>query len=190
MSSPLSQAVAGLSSADPAARAAAAAEIYQMGREVAASATQAWHRHTELRTLLGGDPEATVGLAVERETFARICAANASPRLAEVPPDQDAEEFALHFPGKIFLDVLTTRDPGGSGAIARYLAKLGEGIQQVEYRCTDVDRATEILKREFGLSPVYPQTRSGADGTRINFFLVPTPNVGKVLIELYETPKP
>jgi hypothetical protein len=30
--------------------------------------------------------------------------------------------------------------------------------------------------------------RPGADGTRVNFFLVPSPDGGKVLIELYEGP--
>lgn len=118
--------------------------------------------------------------------FARIREANGTPSLADVPPDQDAEEFELHFPEGVSLDVLTTREPGGTGAIARYLAKFGEGVQQVEYRCANVDRATAILKERFGVAPVYPQTRPGAEGTRINFFLVPTPNTGKVLIELYE----
>ena len=104
-----------------------------------------------------------------------------------MPADQDAEEFELRFADDVFLDVLTTREPGGSGAIAKYLAKFGEGVQQVEYRCTNVDRATQILKDKFGVVPVYPATRPGADGTRINFFLVVSPDGGKVLIELYES---
>jgi hypothetical protein len=114
--------------------------------------------------------------------------ANGTPRLAEVPADQDAEEFELHFPESVLLDVLTTREPGGSGAIARYLAKFGEGVQQVEFRCANVDRATKILKEKFDVKPVYPETRPGADETRVNFFLVPSPGGGKVLIELYEVP--
>ena len=43
------------------------------------------------------------------------------------------------------LDVLTSREPGGEGAIARYLKKFGAGIQQVELYVRDVDRATAIL---------------------------------------------
>ncbi|HEX7696729.1 MAG TPA: hypothetical protein VF394_04995, partial [Candidatus Acidoferrum sp.] len=70
--------------------------------------------------------------------------------------------------------------------IAKYLAKYGDGIQQVEFRCSNVDRATQILKDKFGVAPVYPATRHGADGTRVNFFLVASPDGGKVLIELYE----
>ncbi len=83
-------------------------------------------------------------------------------------------------------DILTTREPGGSGAMAKYLAKIGEGIQQVEYRCANIDRAAQILKEKFQVAPVYPATRAGADGTRVSFFLVASPDGGKVLIELYE----
>jgi TerC family integral membrane protein len=178
-----------LSSASPSARNEAAAEIYRLGRAPADSAAAAWRADREFSLLLlGSDPLVTVGLAVQRETFARIRSANGTPKLAEVPPDQDAEEFELHFPQGVLLDILTTRQPGGSGAIARYLAKFGEGVQQVEFRCTNVDRATQILKENFGIVPVYPATRPGADGTRVNFFLVPSPGTGKVLIELYESP--
>jgi integral membrane protein TerC family protein len=178
-----------LSSANPSARNEAAAEIYRLGRAPADSAAAAWRADREFSLLLlGSDPLVTVGLAVQRETFARIRSANGTPKLAEVPPDQDAEEFELHFPQGVLLDILTTRQPGGSGAIARYLAKFGEGVQQVEFRCTNVDRATQILKENFGIVPVYPATRPGADGTRVNFFLVPSPGTGKVLIELYESP--
>ena len=57
----------------------------------------------------------------------------------------------------------------------------------MEFRCSNVDRATEILKEKFKIVPVYPATRPGADGTRVNFFLVASPDGGKVLIELYES---
>lgn len=190
MSSPLSAAIAALSSDDHSVRIAAAAEIYRSGRTPAEGVVSAWWRNPELSALLGPDPVITVGLAVERDTFARIRAANGAPALAEVPPDQDAEEFELHFPDGILLDVLTTRETGAPGAIARYLSKFGEGVQQVEFRCADVDRATAILKGEFGVTPIYPHTRPGADGTHVNFFLVATPEAGKVLIELYTIPAP
>jgi len=79
-------------------------------------------------------------------------------------------------------------EPGGSGAIAKYLTKFGEGVQQVEFRCANVDRATQILKDKFRVAPVYPAPRHGSDGTRVNFFLVASPDGGRVLIELYELP--
>ena len=187
MSSPLATAIAGLSSPDLSTRQAATTEIYQLGRAAAGIAVSAWWADDELSTLLlAPKPAITVGLAVQRETFNRIRIANGTPRLAEVPPDQDAEEFELHFSDETRLDILTTREPGGSGAIAKYLAKFGEGVQQVEFRCANVDRAMEILKDKFGIAPVYAATRPGADGTRVNFFLVGSPDGGKVLIELYQ----
>ncbi len=188
MSSPLDQFIADLASADASKRLAAASEIYNLGRATAGSAISEWWTENELSALLlGPKAEITVGLAVQRDTFGRIRIASGTPRLADVPPDQDAEEFELHFADGVLLDILTTREPGGSGAIAKYLAKFGEGVQQVEYRCEGVDRATQILKDKFGIEPVYPATRNGADGTRVNFFLVKSPDGGKVLIELYES---
>jgi len=186
MSSPLASAIVDLSSSDPIMRCAAATEIYRRGRAPADRAVYVWWTNPEFVTLCGTTPDVTVGLAVRRETFARIREAHGAPRLADVPPDQDAEEIELHFPNDVSLDVLTTRDPEGPGAIARFLAKFGEGVQQVEFRCANVDRATKILKETFQIEPIYPQTRAGADHTRVNFFLVSSPAGGKVLIELYQ----
>ena len=188
MSNPLNAAIAGLSSEEASARESAAKEIFAAGRASAEHAAKSWLGDTELSALLlGPKPEATVGLAVQRETFSKIRAVHSVSRLAEVPSEQDAEEFELHFPDGVSLDILTSRAPGGDGAIARYLGKFGEGVQQVEFRCSDVDRATEILKEKFGVAAVYPETRPGADGTRVNFFLMPIPGGGKVLIELCES---
>jgi|SRR5580658_2398856 hypothetical protein len=188
MSSPLHSAIAGLCSGEASARESAAKEIFATGRASAEHAAKSWLSDTELSALLlGPKPEATVGLAVQRETFSKIRSVHGVSRLAEVPSEQDAEEFELHFSNGVSLDILTSRAPGGEGAIARYLGKFGEGVQQVEFRCSNVDRATEILKEKFGVAAVYPETRPGADGTRVNFFLMPVPGGGKVLIELYES---
>ena len=188
MSSALPAAIAMLSSSDASERAAGARDIYRAGRELADEATREWLRDAEFAGLVndGSGVYVNVGLAVRPITFATIRKANGAPRLADVPPDQDAQEFELHFEGGIALDVLTSVEPEGSGAIARYLSKFDEGIQQVEYRCGDVDRAAAILKGKFGIAPVYPETRPGADETRINFFLTPLADGSKVLIELYE----
>jgi hypothetical protein len=186
MSSPLASAIADLSSRDPVMRSAAATEIYRRGRAPADRAVYVWWTIPEFPALFGASPAVTVGLAVKRETFARIREANGLPRRAIVPPDQDAEEFELRFPNDVSLDVLTTRNPQGSGPIAKFLEKFGEGVQQVEFLCANVDLATQILKEKFHLQPVYAQTRDGADNSRVNFFLVPAPCSGKVLIELYE----
>jgi hypothetical protein len=189
MSSPLASAIADLSSSDPIMRSAAAMEIYRRGSAPADRAVYLWWTNPEFAALFAASPEITVGLAVGPLTFARIRQANGIPPLAEVPPDQDADEFELHFANGIRLDVLTTREPKGAGPIARYLEKFGEGVQQVEFRCGNVDLATEILRDHFGVRAIYPQTRPGADHTRVNFFLVPLPDTGKVLIELFESPR-
>jgi TerC family integral membrane protein len=135
----------------------------------------------------------TVGIAVMPETFENIRAANGSPPLADAPVDQDVLEFGLEFTESgmsyVHLDILTTRAPGGNGAIASFLEKFGEGIQQVEIDVTDVDRATQILRTRFKIEPIYPATRPGANGTRVNFFLVTARNNQKVLVELVEQPK-
>lgn len=185
----LQRAIDGMASPDPEVRVVSATEIYRLGRSLADHAVYPWLAEEKLNALLDGhNPKLTVGLAVTPERFEKIHEANGLPRFSEVPPDQDAKEFELHFPGGLSMDVLTSKDPNGSGAIAKYLQKFGEGIQQLEYLCKDVDRATQLLKERFGVSAIYPKTRPGADGTLVNFFLVSAPDAGKVLIELYEPP--
>lgn len=177
-----------LASRDLAERDAAAEEIYVAGSILARRAAREWLKDSDFTSLVEKDPRITVGIGVQPDMFRQIREANGNPRLAEVPPDQDAEEFELRFTG-IALDVLTSKTPDGNGAIAKYLSRFGHGIQQVEFFCKDVDRATQILRERFGVGPVYAETRAGADGTRVNFFLVTTPEKEKVLIELYEKPR-
>jgi hypothetical protein len=133
-----------------------------------------------------GPSTIVVGIAVSPELFQEIHAANGGPHFANVPPDQDTREFEMEMDDAVKLDILTTREPGGEGAIARYLKKFGAGIQQVELYVRDVDRATDILKSNLGLPPIYPATRAGADDTRVNFFLATTPDEKKLLVELVE----
>lgn len=168
------------------ARFEAARHLHQAGVDLCEATLARWNTDSEFHQLTTSAGEGiTVGIAVRPESFDRIRTANGSPRLADVPPDQDAREFELHF-GAAALDILTTRDPSGVGAIARYLNRLGEGIQQVEVSVSNVDRATEILRSRFGLEPVYPATHPGANGTRVNFFLVAAGGK-KVLVELVQT---
>jgi hypothetical protein len=175
-----------LAAPDAASRLAAAEALYSAGCALADAATAAWRNDPDFAALLTG--RRTVGIAVTPENFHRIRAAVGSPPLADVPPDQDALEFELHV-GAASLDILTTRDPKAGGAIAHFLRKFGEGLQQVEYFVADVDRATELLRVRLGIQSIYPRTRSGADRSRINFFLASAPDNRKVLIELVESPK-
>ncbi len=150
----------------------AASEFFQEGRRRLQPLLREWLKDEELARLLNAvEPRVTVGIAVTPENFVAIRAANSLPRLADVPPDQDAMEFELHFGEDVRLDILTTKAPAGGGAIAKFLDKFGEGIQQVEIETSDVDRVTEILRERFGQAPIYAATRPGADGTRVNFFL-------------------
>ena len=179
-----------LGDADSHQREQAATKIFQQGVELASALVAKWLDDAELAKLFViGEfhaVETTVGLAVERENFSRIRTANGSPRLANVPPDQDAEEFELQFDRGVRLDLLTTKDPNGTGAIARFLRKFGEGIQQIELLVRDVDGATRVLREKAHLEPIYAKPRAGADGTRVNFFLAPTSQGKKVLLELVE----
>jgi hypothetical protein len=188
--SPIAPLIRKLWEADLEQRLTAALVIFTRGTRLAEAATQEWLKHPPLAKLMVRRPfripEITVGIAVHPSTFSRIRLAYQSPRLADVPPDQDAQEFELELPGCVRFDILTTSKPREAGAIARYLEKFGEGIQQVEIDVTDVDRATKILRTRFKLAPIYPATRAGAGGTRVNFFLAPIPDGKKVLIELVE----
>jgi hypothetical protein len=179
----------------------AAQMLFDLGRALSRETIEQWRQDADLSSLLITDedsPRATIGIAVTPESFARIRTANGSPKLANVPPDQDAIEFELHFSraqssGKdspslnVRLDILTTQNPSGEGAIANFLKKFGEGIQQIEYEVSNVDSATKILADKFAQKSIYPATRPGADGTRVNFFLVSTAGGKKILIELVES---
>jgi tellurite resistance protein TerC len=190
---------------DPAERAWTASSLFTAGLARILDSLQKWEEDDDLRKLMVREKvesagrmipfaaRLTVGIAVLPETFETIRAANGSPTLADAPADQEVLEFELEFSNSglphVRLDVLTTKAPGGNTAIARFLEKFGEGLQQIEIDVTDVDRATELLRTRFKVEPIYPATRPGANGTRVNFFLVNTRNNEKVLVELVEQPK-
>ncbi|HEV2615115.1 MAG TPA: hypothetical protein VGU63_00750 [Candidatus Acidoferrales bacterium] len=168
-------------------RTSAARELYRRGHELAEEAISKWRQDSEIGALISA--HATVGVAVTPNHFDDIRAALGNPRLADVPPDQDAREFEWNPGHGIHLDILTTREPAGTGAMARFLAKSGEGIQQVEFVTPDVERATEMIRSRMGVAAIYPAARAGADETRVNFFLTSTGEGKKVLIELVELRK-
>lgn len=179
--------IADLASADLPARTRAAEMLFRQGRDLVDPILAQWRRESELAALIRmPNPVITIGVAVSPESFEKIRAANENPALAGVPPDQDAQEFELHFGAKVRLDILTTKDASGTGAIARFLEKFGEGIQQVEIEVKDCENATNRVRSAFGVEPLYPTARAGADGTRVNFFLVSRPDGRKVLIEFVE----
>ena len=179
-----------LASAQAREREEAARELFRLGCATVEPVLRRWFADPEFRALAPtGSALLTVGLAVQRSTFEAIRERFGQPSLAEAPPDQDVLEFELDFPHGVRLDILTARTAGGDGPIARFLARFGEGVQQVECDVRNITRATDILRRRFELEPVYPQVREGANQTRVNFFLVPAAEGRKVLIELVESPQ-
>jgi hypothetical protein len=179
-----------LAGPDAKEREAAAYELFRLGCAAAEPVLRQWFADPEFRALAAGKGGLlTVGIALYPRTFEAIRAHFGQPKLADVPAEHDVLEFELVFPHGVRLDILTARTSGGEGPIAKFLARFGEGIQQVECDVRDAQRAAEILQRRFGLEPLYPEVRAGANQTRVNFFLVPVAEGRKLLIELVETPQ-
>jgi hypothetical protein len=192
--SPSSESIAAyisqLAGPDAKQREAAAYALFRLGCASAEPVLKKWFADPEFRALVPrGGVLLTVGLAVQPPTFEAIRGRFGQPKLAQVPADQDVLEFELSFAHGVRLDVITPRTATGEGAIAKFLARFGEGIQQVECDVRDASRATEILQQRFQVQAIYPEIRSGANQTRVNFFLVPIADNRKLLIELVESPK-
>jgi methylmalonyl-CoA/ethylmalonyl-CoA epimerase len=67
--------------------------------------------------------------------------------------------------------------------IGKFLARSGEGIQQVAYRVTDIEKAADEL-RDAGVRMLYDHPKRGTAGSRVNF--AHPKDCGGVLIELVE----
>jgi methylmalonyl-CoA/ethylmalonyl-CoA epimerase len=67
--------------------------------------------------------------------------------------------------------------------IGRFLARQGEGIQQVAYGVDDIEAASAAL-RAAGVRLLYEKPRRGTAGSRVNF--VHPKDAGGVLVELVE----
>lgn len=67
--------------------------------------------------------------------------------------------------------------------IGKFLARNGEGIQQVAYRVSDIEVAADEL-RDAGVRMLYETPKRGTAGSRVNF--AHPKDCGGVLIELVE----
>ncbi len=67
--------------------------------------------------------------------------------------------------------------------IGKFLARSGEGIQQVAYRVSDIEVAADEL-RDAGVRMLYESPKRGTAGSRVNF--AHPKDCGGVLIELVE----
>jgi len=67
--------------------------------------------------------------------------------------------------------------------LATFLARRGQGIQQLAYRVSDLEAASTVL-RDRGLRLLYDTPKRGTAGSQINF--VHPKDAGGVLVELVE----
>ncbi|MCK5891072.1 MAG: methylmalonyl-CoA epimerase [Aeromicrobium sp.] len=80
-----------------------------------------------------------------------------------------------------FIQLLSPLSPDTT--IGKFLAKNGQGIQQLAYRVSDLDAVSATL-RERGARLLYDEARNGTGGSRVNF--VHPKDAGGVLVELVE----
>jgi len=132
-------------------------------------------------TLLGIDH---VGLAVTDldeaiERWSKTFGLEVSHR--EINESQGIEEAMLDLADGTRLQLLAPLN--SDSTIAKFLARSGEGMQQLAFRVTDIDDAmAKVLSA--GMRLIYPESRIGTAGSKINF--VHPKDVGGVLVELVE----
>jgi methylmalonyl-CoA/ethylmalonyl-CoA epimerase len=119
------------------------------------------------------------GITFYRETFGLETAHT------EVNEEQGVREAMMRVPGDggagTAVQLLAPAKPDST--IAKFLDRNGPGLQQLAYRVTDVDAASNALK-EAGIRLIYPESRRGTAGSRVNF--VHPKDAGGVLVELVE----
>jgi len=96
---------------------------------------------------------------------------------------QGIEAITFHC-GDGYVELIQPTDP--EGAIARYMAKRGEGTHHIAYRVDDIDVVSQVL-RERGIELLYPTPRRGTAGAKVNF--IHPKAAGGVLVELIEPPR-
>lgn len=125
-----------------------------------------------------------VGLAVQNlddaiEKWQSIFGAKLTSR--ETNEQQGVEEALLSFPNESQIQLLAALN--SESTIGIFLAKHGEGVQQVALRISDLATATERLNSA-QIPTVYPTGKPGSNKSSINF--IHPKYTGGVLIELVE----
>lgn len=125
-----------------------------------------------------------IGLAVQDldaaiEKWQKIFGAQLHSR--EINSEQGIEEAMLHFSDGSQIQLLASTD--SQSAIGKFLAKHGEGVQQLALEVTSLAQAMLQLEKA-QISSVYPAQKKGSNGTWINF--IHPKYTGGVLIELVE----
>lgn len=104
----------------------------------------------------------------------------------EVNEEQGVREAMIDVAGSgSYLQLLAPLRP--DSPIGRFLARSGEGLQQLAFRVADIDAASQRL-RDAGVRLLYPEARAGTAGSRVNF--ADPKDCGGVLLELVEAARP
>lgn len=107
------------------------------------------------------------------------------PAHEEVNEEQGVREAMLRAPGDAgdgtAVQLLAPLRPDST--IGRFLDSNGPGLQQLAYRVSDIDAASETLRAQ-GLRLLYDAPRRGTAESRVNF--VHPKDAGGVLVELVE----
>jgi methylmalonyl-CoA/ethylmalonyl-CoA epimerase len=100
----------------------------------------------------------------------------------EVNEEQGVREAMVDIAGSgSFLQLLAPlRD---DSPIGRFLARSGEGMQQLAFRVSDIEAASDRL-RAAGVRLLYDAPKRGTAGSRVNF--IHPKDCGGVLVELVE----
>jgi len=126
-------------------------------------------------------PDLDAAVAFHREHFGLELAHE------EVNEEQGVREAMLRAPGDdgagAAVQLLAPLTP--ESTIAKFLDRSGPGLQQLAYRVSDVDAATDALRAR-GLRLLYDAPVRGTAGSRVNF--VHPKDAGGVLVELVEPP--
>lgn len=99
----------------------------------------------------------------------------------EINVEQGVEEVMLAVPGGQHIQLLCSINP--NSPIAKFIAKNGEGMQQLAFRVTNIEEAMAKVAST-GMRLIYSEPRRGTADSRINF--IHPKDTGGVLIELVE----
>jgi len=100
----------------------------------------------------------------------------------EVNEEQGVREAMVDIAGSgSFLQLLAPLRP--DSPIGRFLARNGEGMQQLAFRVTDIEAAAERLRAN-GVRLLYDVPKRGTAGSKVNF--IHPKDCGGVLVELVQ----
>ncbi|PKW19739.1 methylmalonyl-CoA epimerase [Saccharopolyspora spinosa] len=104
---------------------------------------------------------------------------------SEVNEEQGVHEAMLRAPGDATgaTQIQLLAPLREDSALAKFLDRNGPGLQQLAYRVTDIEAASEAIRAK-GLRLLYEEPRRGTANSRINF--VHPKDAGGVLVELVE----